>query len=234
MASKSLAILLALGLLPFTASAANSSSNNIATPANSAAGNAPVFNQQLFSPVEEDAKYVYKQNPSAQQAHEFSVILYSAPANLEAISAKAHYINHDCAQGEAESKDENAALKTSIPVEFTRTSPTQYTGTLYADAMLDEDYLQNGKTCHWQWKGFDMVFEPKPNLSQIQYTAYIDVDQQVSEGVYKQDRYITRLNFNQPKEREKVLSAVAVADKDRFSAESKEQLVTISLEVKKK
>ena len=65
MASKSLAILLALGLLPFTASAANSS----ATPANSGIGNASVFNQQLFSPVEEDAKYVYKQNPSAQQAH---------------------------------------------------------------------------------------------------------------------------------------------------------------------
>lgn len=228
MVSKSLPIILAFGLFPFAAGAANSA----ATPASSASSNTPVFNQQLFSPVEEEAKYAYKQNPSAQQAYEFSVILYSAPANLEAVAAKAHYINLDCAQSEGASGDDTA-LKTSIPVEFKRTSPTQYTGTLYADAMLDEDYLQNGKICHWQWKGFDMVFEPKPNLSQIQYTAYIDADQQVSEGVYKQDRYITRLNFNQPKEREKVLSAVAVADKDRFSAESKEQLVTISLEVKK-
>lgn len=224
MMSKTLLSSLVLGFFPAMVMAQNAAS----VPANT-----PVFNQQILSPAEEEAKYDYKLNPNPQDAYDFTVILYGSPANLEGIAANAHYIVNDCKPGDNTTEDDVVSLKTSIPVEFTRTSPTMYTGKLYFDGMLDEDYLQQGTACHWEWKALSMTFEPKPNLNQIQYTATMDSEQKVSEGTYKQDRYITRLNFNQEKKREKILDAVALADKERFSKEAREQLVTIRLEVKK-
>lgn len=222
---RSLTFCLACGALPLAA--------GIATTA-AAQTNQPIYNQQLFTPVEEEAKYEYKRNTNPQDAYEFSVILYGAPANLEAITANAHYLVKNCSPADAKPEDDPVTMKSAIPVEFIRTSPTLYTGTVYFDAMLNEDYLQQGKVCEWEWNGFGLTFEPKPNLSQIQYTASILPDAKVSDGLYQQERYITRLNFNQEKKREQIIKAIAVADKSRFSKEAQEQLVTFNLELKKK
>ncbi|KLT71950.1 hypothetical protein PL75_10885, partial [Neisseria arctica] len=97
-------------------------------------------------------KFQVKKNPNPKEAYEFTVTLKDAPDNLEAVSAYAHYIIPDCRYDTNKLMGARANFQATISVPFEKVSSNVYKGTVYFDALLDEDYLNQGKPCHWQWR----------------------------------------------------------------------------------
>ncbi|KLT73227.1 hypothetical protein PL75_03050, partial [Neisseria arctica] len=108
--------------------------------------------------------------------------------------------------------------------------------TVYFDALLDEDYLNQGKPCHWQWRLFGMDFEPNPNISMVRYSGRVTSSDKVSDNLYRQDGYYTLWRFNQPRSNSNSIKkfTVQLSSKEEFGEEQKKQLAVIRYEVRKK
>ncbi|WP_416191663.1 hypothetical protein [Neisseria sp. CCUG12390] len=181
-------------------------------------------------------KFQVKKNPNPKEAYEFTVTLKDAPDNLEAVSAYAHYIIPDCRYDTNKLMGARANFQggTSVPVK--KVSPNVYKGTVYFDALMDEDYLNQGKPCHWQWRLVDIYFEPKPNISQVVYTASATSSDKVSDGLYRKDGYITLWKYNQPRQRANTIKKLTlhVSPKEQFGERAQKELAAIRVEVRKK
>ncbi|UOO87532.1 hypothetical protein LVJ86_04610 [Neisseria arctica] len=180
-------------------------------------------------------KFQVKKNPNPKEAYEFTVTLKDAPDNLEAVSAYAHYIIPDCRYDTNKLMGARANFQATISVPFEKVSSNVYKGTVYFDALLDEDYLNQGKPCHWQWRLLGMNFEPNPNISMVRYSGRVTSSDKVSNGLYRQEGYITLWKYNQlvgkPMDKKFTLH---VSPKEQFGKEQQQHLATISYEVRKK
>ena len=194
----------------------------------------PMNAEDHLYPTTNQKKFNLKKKTNPKEAYEFTVTLIDPPQGLEAVSAEAHYVIWDCHYDLNKSAGATANFQVSIPIEFKKVSATQYKAVVYFDAMLDEDYLERGKVCHWQWDFAAMRFEPQPNLSMVSYSGLVGSDNKVSDGYYREERYITRWKFNTPQKREKIFSMGTSPDRNRFSEEAKKQLATIRYELRKK
>lgn len=182
-------------------------------------------------------KFQVKKTPNPKEAYEFTVTLNGTPDNLEAVSASAHYFISDCRYDTNKLMGARSSFQAGIPVSFKKINSHTYKGTVYFDAMLDEDYLNQGKPCHWEWGVLDVNFEPKPNISNVIYKASVTDRDRVSDGLYRKDGYITLWKYNQTRERAnpvKKLTLFAKADKEKFGEQQKKHLATIRVELRKK
>jgi hypothetical protein len=94
----------------------------------------------------------FKQNPNPVQAYRITMRLDNPPGPFGSMVALAQYdvTETECLPPPRENHGHKWPVPTEdVPIELARVSDTEYTGIVYVDRMLDEDYYGRG-VCHWQ------------------------------------------------------------------------------------
>lgn len=103
-------------------------------------------------PMTETTKPDYRENPNPQQAYRLTMTVRDAPGPLKISVSAAQYdvVNTECLPPPKDNPGgRSSPVPTSdLPFELAQTAEGVYTGTIYADAMLDEDYHGRG-VCEW-------------------------------------------------------------------------------------
>lgn len=94
----------------------------------------------------------YRENPNPQQAYRLTMAIKDAPGPLKVMVSAAQYdvVNTECLPPPKENPGGRSSPVPThdVPFELTPVSEGVYTGTVYADAMIDEDYHGRG-VCRW-------------------------------------------------------------------------------------
>jgi len=90
----------------------------------------------------------YKQNPNPKQRYDITMTIADAPGPFASIEGIAQYQAPDCWYTLNKLEGVHANPEQVLPITYTRVNDTTYVGTVYLDAMLDEDYYGRG-VCHW-------------------------------------------------------------------------------------
>ena len=91
-------------------------------------------------------------NPQPKQAYQITLTLADAPGPFASMLGLVQYevVNRECLSPPKDNLGGAGMYMTRfLPFELTRVSDTEYTGTVYADGLLDEDYYGRG-VCRWQ------------------------------------------------------------------------------------
>jgi len=90
----------------------------------------------------------FKRNPNPTQAYEITALIEHAPGPFEVVKGFAQYSAPNCTY----MLDRVAGVPTipeqTLPVDFAKADEGTYVGTVYLDAMLDDDYFGQG-VCKW-------------------------------------------------------------------------------------
>ena len=109
-------------------------------------------NQTAGAAIDPDAQPVearFKENPAPRQAYRVTLDVAQAPGPFAVVDGFAQFTAPDCTYVINEAAGAVAHPEKIVPVAYTRVDDTTYAGTVYADAMLDEDYFGQG-VCRWK------------------------------------------------------------------------------------
>jgi hypothetical protein len=105
------------------------------------------------SPAAREKRAVHhKQKQSSEQAYRITMRLGNAPGPFNSMVALAQYdvTETECLPPPHENNGHEWPVPSEdVPIELTRAPDNKYTGVVYIDRMLDEDYYGRG-VCHWQ------------------------------------------------------------------------------------
>ena len=91
----------------------------------------------------------YKQNPNPKQRYDITVTFANEPGPFESIRFGANYEAKNCVFVLDRIAGVTSRPQKNLSLDFKRLEGNTYVGTVYLDAMLDEDYFGAG-VCHWQ------------------------------------------------------------------------------------
>lgn len=93
-----------------------------------------------------------KHNPNPKMGYEITLIIDDAPGPFESVTGLMQYevANERCAPEHPISGSRHPPLA-PVPFSLSRVGDNTYTGTLYLDLLLSEDYFGLGM-CHWTMK----------------------------------------------------------------------------------
>ena len=94
----------------------------------------------------------YQQNPHPKQRYDVTMSIANAPGPFASMEGLVQYdVSNSLCLPPPDSNPGgySAHMTRHIPFVLTRVSETHYTGTVFADLMLDEDYHGRG-VCHWK------------------------------------------------------------------------------------
>lgn len=125
------------------------------TSQNSASAEAAVAEA---APTTAELEKQYQRNPSPKQPYEIVLSVAQAPGPFAAIEGTVRYEAPGCVY----IPDPIAGVPMhpvhSLPVQFAKNGENTYAATVYADAMLDGDYLGKGP-CHWELAGVNATLK---------------------------------------------------------------------------
>ncbi len=103
-------------------------------------------------PMNTQTKPEYRENPAPRQAYRLTMRIDDAPGPLKIMVSAAQYdvVNKECLPPPKENPGgRSSPVPTNdIPFELTHVAENEYTGVVYVDGMLDEDYHGRG-VCRW-------------------------------------------------------------------------------------
>lgn len=97
----------------------------------------------------------FRQNPEPRQAYQVTMTVADAPGPFASVQGFVNYEAPGCVYMLDRIAGVPATASRGFPVEFTKLDDTRYSGTIYTDAMIDEDYFGNG-ICRWQLTGMNV------------------------------------------------------------------------------
>lgn len=104
-------------------------------------------------PSSEKAMPDFKQNPNPKQAYRLTLTIADAPGPFHSVEGSVQYdvVTPECLPPPNENGGMPWPTPThDIPIAWTRVSDTQYTGVVYTDGMIDENYYGRG-LCQWNF-----------------------------------------------------------------------------------
>ncbi|WP_266169272.1 hypothetical protein [Dyella subtropica] len=126
-----------------------------------------------------------KQNPHPKMRYEITVTIDGAPGPFDSISGFMQYevTNKQCIPLTGGPMNAMRIPPTAHPaIDFKRVSDNVYTGTVYADYFLDEDYFGEG-VCHWSLMSATARLKVK-NLTLVPYLLSDEIFSQKSVEAY--------------------------------------------------
>ncbi|WMD21931.1 hypothetical protein RAS12_06030 [Achromobacter seleniivolatilans] len=91
----------------------------------------------------------YRQNPNPAQAYEIILSVANAPGTFESVEGHAYYEAPNCSFVVDRAAGVRSHPDIGLPVLLHKRQDGSYTGTVYFDAMVDDEYFGNG-TCRWK------------------------------------------------------------------------------------
>jgi hypothetical protein len=99
-----------------------------------------------------EVEAMYRRNPNPTQRYDITMTIENAPGPFEDVRWGAQYDAPGCVYLIDRFAGVHGNVSTAFPVDFKKVDSTTYVGTVYLDAMLDEDYFGNG-ICKWKLTG---------------------------------------------------------------------------------
>jgi len=126
------------------------------------------------STAELEAKY--KRNPAPKQVYRIELKVADAPGPFGKAEGFLRYEAPDC--GYMPDPIAGVIMHPTIllPVEFGKVDENTFAATIYADAMVNEDYLGKG-VCHWKLMSVNSWLKATGAKTDIRYVTNLDGDE---------------------------------------------------------
>jgi hypothetical protein len=180
----------------------------------------------------------YRKNPQAKQAYRITMTIENAPGPFAHMLGLAQFdvVNPECLPPP---KDNPGGHTSPIPTEgveipLERVSDNTWTGVVYADQMLDEDYYGRG-VCHWQLIQAQVQLKATGAKDETKFVPSFDNEKLLSgasETVHFNKISYPRFREEEPSEYESV--SFGQTDRSRFGPSIKdEDLFTVTFTSRK-
>lgn len=174
------------------------------------------------STAEMEAKY--KRNPAPKQPYQIVLKIEDAPGPFAKVEGFASYEATECTYIPDPIAGVPLKPSSDIPMEFSKVDESTYIATVYADAMLDEDYLGEG-LCHWRLMSVNSRAKATGAKTDVRYVANLwsdDLSAQKARTTY----YV---NNEYPGSEPDGRSDQGNFDRSKYKAEFQDQLFSITL-----
>lgn len=170
----------------------------------------------------------FQRNPAPKRAYRVLLKVEQAPGPLADVRGFAQYEAPDCVYV----PDPVAGVPThpmkALDLEFRRVDDTTYAATVYADAMLDEDYLGKG-TCHWQVASVNARLKASGDEAETQFISNLLGAE--LQGQQARTKYYPKAHYPRTESVADFPDA-GNADPARFQPELRDALFTITMTAK--
>lgn len=165
----------------------------------------------------------YRPNPHPRKGYRIIMTLADAPGPFESVHGSAYYEASNCSYVISHVAGVRGNPDYERSIEFDKLNGTTYAGTVYIDAMLDEDYFGDGM-CHWQMISMGVTLKATglrtetrfaPSLMRAQVTAQESLTTYFQKEFYPRDTSIE--NFAEFGQVDRSRYGPDVADEDLFS-----------------
>lgn len=130
--------------------------------------------------------YKFRLNPNPKQRYDITMSIKDAPGPFEHVRFGASYEAKDCSYVISEFEGVRGHPEHHVELDFRKVDEHTYVGTLYLDAMVDEDYYGNG-VCHWQMTGMGVGLKATGAEEETRFSSSLMVESvqaQESETTY--------------------------------------------------
>lgn len=174
------------------------------------------------STAEMEAKY--KRNPAPKKPYQIVLKIEGAPGPFAKIEGFASYEATECTYTPDPIAGVPLKPGSDIPMEFSKVDESTYTATIYADAMLDEDYLGRG-VCHWGLMSVNTWVKATGAKTDISYVATLWSDDLIAQKA-RTNYYV---KYAYPGSDPDEFSDHGEVDRSKYKPEFQDQLFTINL-----
>lgn len=166
-----------------------------------------------------------KLNPAPRRAYRITLTIADAPGPFAAVEGVAQYdVDDEAACGKVNPGTGTPYRMTTLELfDLRKVSDTEYTGTVYADLILDEDYYGKG-VCRWEFTSVEIQLKATGDQAETRFLPDMTAEQVFAQqstttyfrkAVYPRDTVIDDFpNFGQA-ERSKF--APHIKDEDLFT-----------------
>lgn len=120
-----------------------------------------------------DVEAMYRRNPNPKRRYDITMTIKNAPGTFEDVSWGAQYDAPDCVYMMDGTAGVHGNVDTAIAIDFKKIDAATYIGTIYLDAMLDEDYFGKGE-CKWQFTGAYARLRATGKGEETLFVSFID------------------------------------------------------------
>lgn len=176
----------------------------------------------------------YRENPDPRQAYRLTMTIEDAPGPLKIMVSAAQYdvVNRECLPPPKDNPGgRSSPVPTNdIPFELTRVSDNQYTGIVYLDGMVDEDYHGRG-VCRWELIQAQVQMKATGADGETRFIAMIRPrDEEFRSAEPKRTYYWTK---RYPGSDLRDFPSFGETDPSRYRPEIHDELFVISLAIEK-
>lgn len=170
-----------------------------------------------------------KENPNPRKAYQIVMTLVDAPGTFESIRGVAQYdVANYLECGRIDEVNRNISRITeNIPFVLEKVSQTQYSGVIYADLLLDEDYYGRG-VCHWKLTAVRTRLKATGAQEETRFVSRLGSDS-ILAGMGATSYY---WKGGYPRSRADDYVDIGFPDEDKYKPELRDQLFSITLEAK--
>lgn len=173
------------------------------------------------STAELEAKY--KRNPAPKQPYQIVLSVKDAPGPLTKAEGFIRYEAPDCSYVPDPIAGVRMNPSHTLPIEYTKVDENTFAATIYADGMLDEDYLGKG-VCHWQLMSVNSSLRATGAKTDIGYIANLLADE-VREQKARTNYYV---KYEYPGDDPSERIDTGDINPNKYKAELQGQLFTIT------
>jgi len=196
-----------------------------------AAGCAPASQGPVSTPAQkEKSKMEYRQNPNPTKAHQLIMRIDNAPGEFGWMHGFMQYdvTNRECLPPPDENHGHLSPIPTrSVEFDLTQESPGEYSGIVYTDGMIDEDYHGRG-VCRWKLMNVQVQLKATGTEGETLFMADI-FGEELLAGKTK-TLYFWKGGYPHSSVRD--FPDSGETDQDKFKLELRDDLFTITLGAK--
>lgn len=164
----------------------------------------------------------FRLNPNPRQRYDITMSIRDAPGPFEYVRFGASYEAEGCSYVISEFEGVRGHPEHHVDLEFKKVDEHTYVGTLYLDAMVDEDYYGNG-VCHWKMTGMGVGLKATGAEEETRFSSSLmleSIQEQRSQETYLwKDRYPREEGYGNFAEfGEETLDEVPIDERDQFFA----------------
>jgi hypothetical protein len=119
-----------------------------------------------------------KLNPAPRRAYRITLTIADAPGPFAAVEGVAQYdVDNEAACGKVNPSTGTPYRMTTLELfDLRKVSDTEYTGTVYADLILDEDYYGKG-VCRWEFTSVEIQLKATGDQAETRFLPDITGEQ---------------------------------------------------------
>lgn len=179
--------------------------------------------KKTYSP--EEVAAMYHRNPSPKRRYDITMKVENAPGPFESYGASAHYDAPDCVYTMDRFAGVHGRVFTHFKIDFKKIDATTFVGTMYLDAMQDEDYFGKG-VCKWEFSNVGVGVSAGEGDDYItNFGISMDREDVIAQKTIK--RYYAKTDY--PKSDIRNYSDSGLKDKTEFKPEYRDDVFSITI-----